>query len=105
MTVVALVPAAGRGERLGLGVAKAFVVVAGAPLLVHAVRRLLDADVDEVVVAVGPAELETARSLLAGHAHRVAVVVGGEDRMASVRGAAVGGAAGGAGWGGCVGVT
>lgn len=84
MSVVALVPAAGRGERLGLGVAKAFVVVGGAPLLVHAVRRLLDAGVDQVVVAVGSAELATARALLAGAA---TVVVGGADRVSSVRAA------------------
>lgn len=84
MTVVALVPAAGRGERLGLGVAKAFVVVGGAPLLVHAVRRLLEAGVDQVVVAVGPAELDVARSLLAGQA---LVVLGGTDRVSSVRAA------------------
>ena len=40
MTVVALVPAAGRGERLGLGMPKAWVDVDGRPLLWHAVRSL-----------------------------------------------------------------
>ncbi len=84
MSVVALVPAAGRGERLGLGVAKAFVVVGGAPLLVHAVRRLLEAGVDEVVVAVGPPEVDAARSLLADTA---TVVAGGTHRVSSVRAA------------------
>lgn len=87
MTVVALVPAAGRGERLGMGVPKAFVVVGGAALLLHAVRRLLDAAVDQVVVAVGVAELDQARSLLADYADRVVVVVGGADRVSSVRAA------------------
>lgn len=87
MTVVALVPAAGRGERLGLGVAKAFVLVGGVPLLAHAVRRLLDAGVDRVVVAVGPAELDAARDLLADQAGRTTVVVGGADRTSSVRAA------------------
>ena len=53
MTVVALVPAAGRGERLGLGIPKAWVEVDGRPLVWHAVRNLLDAGVDRVVVAVG----------------------------------------------------
>lgn len=84
MTVVALVPAAGRGERLGLGIPKAFALVGSAPLLVHAVRRLREAGVDEIVVAVGPDERAEAEALLAGLA---LVVVGGTDRVASVNAA------------------
>jgi 2-C-methyl-D-erythritol 4-phosphate cytidylyltransferase/2-C-methyl-D-erythritol 2,4-cyclodiphosphate synthase len=84
MTIVALVPAAGRGERLGAGVPKAFAMVGSEPMLVHAVRRLLEAGVDEVVVAVGPDELEMATGLLGEVAK---VVVGGADRVASVRAA------------------
>ena len=66
---------------MGFGIPKAFAVVGPAPLLVHAVRRLREAGVDHVVVAVGPAEVEAARALLAGTAE---VVVGGADRVASV---------------------
>lgn len=84
MTVVALVPAAGRGERLGLGFAKAFALVGTRSLLSHAVDRLLEAGVDQVVVAVGPAELSRAVALLGDSA---LVVVGGSDRVASVRAA------------------
>lgn len=62
-------------------------LVGGVPLLVHAVRRLLDAGVDQVVVAVGAAELADARSLLADHARQATVVVGGADRTSSVRAA------------------
>ncbi len=82
--VIALVPAAGRGERLGLGIPKAFAQVAGSALLVHAVRRLHEADVDRVIVAVGPAEVRAAQDLLGALA---TVVVGGSDRPASVRAA------------------
>ncbi len=84
MTIVALVPAAGRGERLGLGIPKAFAAVGSAPLLLHAVRRLHEAGVDQIVVAVGTAELDAASGLLAGLAQ---VVIGGADRVASVRAA------------------
>lgn len=79
--VLALVPAAGRGERLGLGTPKAFVRVGGYSLLEHAVRGLHRAGVRRVVVAVGPDELDTARELLADMA---SVTVGGADRVASV---------------------
>jgi 2-C-methyl-D-erythritol 4-phosphate cytidylyltransferase/2-C-methyl-D-erythritol 2,4-cyclodiphosphate synthase len=81
MTVVALVPAAGRGERLGAARPKAFVPVGGVTLLEHAVRRLFAAGVDRVVVAVGPEELAAARAVLPDE---VTVVIGGSDRVESV---------------------
>jgi 2-C-methyl-D-erythritol 4-phosphate cytidylyltransferase / 2-C-methyl-D-erythritol 2,4-cyclodiphosphate synthase len=84
MTVIAIVPAAGRGQRLGLGIPKAWVEVGGHPLVWHAVSALRNGGVDEVVVAVGGDELAEARSLLSGVA---TVVVGGADRVASVRAA------------------
>lgn len=81
MTVIALVPAAGRGERLGLGVPKAFVEVNGRPLLAHAVDALLAGGVDRVVVAVPESEIDRAAALLGS---QVRVVAGGVDRTASV---------------------
>ncbi|MET0864639.1 MAG: 2-C-methyl-D-erythritol 4-phosphate cytidylyltransferase [Nakamurella sp.] len=87
MTVAAIVPAAGAGERLGSAVPKAFVQVVGRELLVHAVDRLHAAGVDQVVVAVTADQLDNARRLLGTTA---TVVVGGGDRTASVaRGLAV----------------
>jgi 2-C-methyl-D-erythritol 4-phosphate cytidylyltransferase/2-C-methyl-D-erythritol 2,4-cyclodiphosphate synthase len=82
MTVVALVPAAGRGERLAADVPKAFVRVAGRTLLEHAIAGLRAAGVDRMVAAVGSAELGDANDLL--RAHDVMVVAGGDDRVASV---------------------
>jgi len=81
MTIAAIVPAAGSGERLGAQVPKAFVRVAGRELVVHAVDRLLAAGVRSVVVAVSPGQLDRARALLGASA---VVVVGGVDRTASV---------------------
>src|SRR5882724_4882382 len=50
---LALVPAAGDGVRLGAGMPKALVRVGGVPLVVRAVRGLLDSgSVDHVLVAV-----------------------------------------------------
>jgi 2-C-methyl-D-erythritol 4-phosphate cytidylyltransferase len=84
--VLALVPAAGEGLRLGLSTPKALVALGGLPLVVRAVRGLLDSGVvDTVLVAVRPADLGLARVLLAGD--RVDVVPGGADRTASVRAA------------------
>jgi 2-C-methyl-D-erythritol 4-phosphate cytidylyltransferase len=81
-----VVPAAGRGDRLGLGVAKAFVPLAGEPLVLHAVRGVLASScVDAVVVAAPPDDLDRAAALLSGLGDRISVVPGGATRTESVR--------------------
>jgi 2-C-methyl-D-erythritol 4-phosphate cytidylyltransferase len=86
MSVVALVPAAGRGERLGGSVPKALVPVRGEPLLVHAVRGLLAAGcVQRVVVAAPASDVDTAVAALASAGLEALVVPGGPDRTRSVR--------------------
>ncbi len=87
MTVAALVPAAGRGERLGPGVPKALRQIGGVPLLVHAVRALASArSVDLVLVAAPPDDVAEVRTLLAGHEvpAEILVVPGGATRQESV---------------------
>jgi 2-C-methyl-D-erythritol 4-phosphate cytidylyltransferase len=82
--VAVLVPAAGAGVRLGPGGPKALRLLAGEPLLVHAVRRIAAApSVRLVVVAAPAAEVDAVRELLAPVA-AVEVVSGGAERQASV---------------------
>ncbi|PWR05278.1 2-C-methyl-D-erythritol 4-phosphate cytidylyltransferase [Micromonospora acroterricola] len=82
--VAVLVPAAGAGVRLGPGRPKALRLLAGEPLLVHAVRRLAAApSVHTIVVAAPAAEVAAVRELLAPVAP-VTVVPGGAERQASV---------------------
>jgi 2-C-methyl-D-erythritol 4-phosphate cytidylyltransferase len=87
MTVGVLVPAAGRGERLGAGVAKAMRPVRGEPLVAHAVRTLLSApSVDLVVVAAPPEDADAMREVLVelfGGAP-LRVVAGRDTRQESV---------------------
>ncbi|WP_199441081.1 2-C-methyl-D-erythritol 4-phosphate cytidylyltransferase [Umezawaea beigongshangensis] len=89
MSVVALVPAAGRGERLGYTTPKALVPVNGAPLLAHAVRGLFDSGrVRHVVVAAPPSDVDSVRTVTASLAPAggaVHVVPGGAERSDSVR--------------------
>jgi 2-C-methyl-D-erythritol 4-phosphate cytidylyltransferase len=75
LTVVGIVPAAGRGERLGGQVPKALVVCAGRPLLEWSLD-VLRAVCDRVVVAVPPGEEEGPDR-----------VAGGASRSESVRNA------------------
>ena len=80
--VVAVVPAAGSGERLAAGIPKAFCEVAGRTLLERAVGGLLESGVvDHVVVAVPVDRIDEAKRVLAD---RAAVVAGGSDRTQSV---------------------
>jgi 2-C-methyl-D-erythritol 4-phosphate cytidylyltransferase len=82
-TTVAVVPAAGSGERLGAGRAKAFVKLGGKPLLEHALDGLRASGVvDAVVVAVPPALTDEAKLIFGGAAE---IVAGGADRTESVR--------------------
>jgi 2-C-methyl-D-erythritol 4-phosphate cytidylyltransferase len=82
--VAVLVPAAGAGLRLGPGGPKALRLLAGEPLLVHAIRRVAAAaSVRQIVVAAPAAEVAAVRSLLAPIAP-VTVVAGGAERQESV---------------------
>lgn len=92
MQTAAIVPAAGRGVRLGPGSPKALRDVAGEPLLVHAVRALWSAGVvDTVVVAVPAGTTESVYSTLTSAVDGLdlQVVEGGETRQASVAAALV----------------
>jgi 2-C-methyl-D-erythritol 4-phosphate cytidylyltransferase len=87
MRTAAIVPAAGRGDRLGPGVPKALRPLGGAPLLVHAVRALAQAPSVELVVVAAPVDdVHTVERLLADFewGAEVVVVAGGVDRRQSV---------------------
>lgn len=87
MTVAAIVPAAGRGERRGPGQPKALRELGGVPMLVHAVRALSRARLVDLVVVAAPADgVDEVKALLALHdiGADVRVVVGGTERHHSV---------------------
>ena len=75
---VALLVAAGSGERLGADRPKAFVVLAGRPMLEWSVEALRAAGIEEIVVALPPGEAPPAGC---------AGVAGGATRSESVRSA------------------
>jgi 2-C-methyl-D-erythritol 4-phosphate cytidylyltransferase len=56
MRVVALVLAAGRGERIGAAIPKAFLPLAGRPLVAHAIEALAACDAIDEIVPVVPAD-------------------------------------------------
>jgi len=77
-----VITAAGSGERLGAGIPKAFVELAGRAMLEWAVEGVFATDVvDRVVVAVPDDRVDDAQTLLGG---RVDVVAGGSERPQTV---------------------
>lgn len=86
MRTVAIVPAAGSGDRLAAGLPKAFVHLGGATLIERAISGLRESGVvDAVVVAVPPGRTDEASLILADPEFEVIVVGGGVDRTESVR--------------------
>lgn len=82
MTTVAVVPAAGSGQRLAAGAPKAFVNLAGRSMLERAIAGLRDSGVvDCIVVAVPPSRTDEAKLVFGGEA---VIVAGGADRTESV---------------------
>jgi 2-C-methyl-D-erythritol 4-phosphate cytidylyltransferase/2-C-methyl-D-erythritol 2,4-cyclodiphosphate synthase len=84
-----IVVAAGSGSRLGHPDPKAFVAVAGRPILAHALEGVFGSAEQAQVVVVSPADwIDQARQLaiqVAGAAHdSVTVVVGSDSRQGSV---------------------
>jgi 2-C-methyl-D-erythritol 4-phosphate cytidylyltransferase len=88
VSAVAILVAAGPGTRLGAGVPKGFVDLAGEPLVIHSLRAMLAApSIASAVVVVPVAEQRRMQTLIdAGRWGRpVRVVAGGPERQDSVR--------------------
>jgi 2-C-methyl-D-erythritol 4-phosphate cytidylyltransferase len=87
--VVALVPAAGRGLRMGGAVPKQFLSLGGEPLIIQSLRILQAAPVvGQIILAVPPADVEYCQHEIVSR-HRFTkvtkVVAGGAERQDSVR--------------------
>ncbi|WP_281499780.1 2-C-methyl-D-erythritol 4-phosphate cytidylyltransferase [Gordonia alkaliphila] len=83
--VVALIPAAGMGTRLGLPIPKAFVMVGERTLLQHSVSAALASGVVDQVVVIVPADLAAQIDAEYSDRPEVTVTVGGAERSDSVR--------------------
>jgi 2-C-methyl-D-erythritol 4-phosphate cytidylyltransferase / 2-C-methyl-D-erythritol 2,4-cyclodiphosphate synthase len=92
MRHIALVPAAGVGQRFGGNAPKQYALMAGKPMLVHTVAALLAFDAfEQVHVVVSPQDTqanEVLSPLMALHPDRLTIVhAGGQSRAQTVRNA------------------
>ncbi len=85
--VVAILPAAGLGTRMGADTPKQFLELDGVPLVIFTLRRLAASEaVSEFIVATRAEEVTAVERRIAAHqlAQRVRVVRGGDTRQESV---------------------
>ena len=86
MAYYALVPAAGSGARMGGGLPKQYLPLAGRPLIHHALAALASVtEIDRVFVVLAPDDAEWARHDWSALGDRIEVLrCGGDTRAASV---------------------
>jgi 2-C-methyl-D-erythritol 4-phosphate cytidylyltransferase len=84
VSIGVVLPAAGRGERMGAGVVKALRLLAGEPLLLHAVRGIRAVPAVGPVVVLVPVGLVNDLTVLLS-SYDVQVAAGGGERQESVR--------------------
>ena len=86
--VAAIVPAAGSGKRLGAEEKKPFVLLAGKPLIIYALKALDSSKyIDQIYVAADPDSIERLKTIMDEYGIRkvVKVVAGGKTRAGSVK--------------------
>lgn len=87
MSVLAIIPAAGMGLRMGSGTPKQFLSLDGVPIFIHTLRKFArSAAVDAIYLGVRPEEMERVRQHLASErlAKPVELVSGGATRHETV---------------------
>ena len=87
MSVAAVIVAGGRGRRMGAGINKVFLPLAGREILAHTLSAFERcSDIDSIVVVTGSDDIERVRSIAAreGITKLSEVVVGGAKRSDSV---------------------
>jgi 2-C-methyl-D-erythritol 4-phosphate cytidylyltransferase len=87
MSVLAIIPAAGLGVRMGGGTPKQFLSLEGVPIFIHTLRKFAAAEaIDDIILALRPEDMERARADVAcEHFSRsVQLVVGGATRQETV---------------------
>jgi len=84
---IAIIPAAGSGSRFGGQTPKQFIEIAGAPIIVHTLRRFDECEeVGAIIVALRREEIERVERALSAHKIRkpVRLVAGGAERSDSI---------------------
>jgi 2-C-methyl-D-erythritol 4-phosphate cytidylyltransferase len=85
--VAAIIPAAGKGKRIGMGINKPYLLLGNKPILVHTLETFEKCDfIEEVIVVVNRTDKERCQRILKKHGLRKVkeIVSGGAKRSHSV---------------------
>lgn len=86
--VIAIVPAAGSGRRMGLGLKKPFILLKGKPIIAHTLKALEECGaIDEIVIASEESCINKFEKLIKRYRFSKVsgIVVGGRTRFESVK--------------------
>lgn len=84
---IAIIPAAGSGSRFGGQIPKQFIEIAGAPIIIHTLRRFDECEeIGAIILALRREEIEGFERTLGGYEIRktVRLVAGGAERSDSI---------------------
>jgi 2-C-methyl-D-erythritol 4-phosphate cytidylyltransferase len=87
MSVLAIIPAAGLGVRMGGGTPKQFLSLEGVPIFIHTLRKFAASEaIDDIILALRPEDMERARADVdREHLPRsIQLVAGGATRQETV---------------------
>ena len=88
MTIWAVLPAAGIGRRMGSTIPKQYLIIDGAPLILHALRRLSAvSEIQKIIVVIHSKDNQWAKlqkSIGEEFKNRIITVRGGDERYQSV---------------------
>jgi 2-C-methyl-D-erythritol 4-phosphate cytidylyltransferase len=88
MTIWAVLPAAGIGRRMGSTIPKQYLIIDGAPLILHALRRLSAvSEIQKIIVVIHSKDNQWAKlqeSIVEEFENRIITVMGGDERYQSV---------------------
>lgn len=85
-SVVAIVPSAGCGRRLGLKKKKPFVLLGGKPIVAYALASLQACpEIDAIIIAAEKSCIENFKKLAGRFSKVIAIIAGGKTRYESVK--------------------
>lgn len=85
MKITALIVAGGKGRRMGAGINKVFLKLAGKEVIARTVEAFeRNAQIDEIVMVTGKSDMEAAKNILKSFKKVKNVIEGGSERQQSV---------------------
>ncbi|HTS68359.1 MAG TPA: 2-C-methyl-D-erythritol 4-phosphate cytidylyltransferase [Terriglobia bacterium] len=87
MSVLAIIPAAGTGIRMGGGTPKQFLSLEGVPIFVHTLRKFAACDaIDNIILGVRPEDMDRASKAMDSErlGKKVRLIAGGASRQETV---------------------